>query len=255
MVIGGPQNLNKYWRINMNYNEFSEKLSKNAKEIGVELNEKKIKKFFDYMNLLLEWNEKINLTAIIDPSEVIVKHFIDSLTAAKYVEDNCKVIDVGTGAGFPGIPLKIYNESIDLTLLDSLNKRTIFLKEVTDRLEFSKIQIIHGRAEDYAQDKGYREQFDYAVSRAVAPLNVLLEYLVPYVKINGKVIALKGSSAEEEISESSNALKQLDTSICENEKVELPENSGERNILIMKKGKKTNKIYPRKAGTPKKKPL
>lgn len=239
----------------MELEEFSKVFSKLSKDFDLELDDKKIMKFYKYMKLLQEWNEKINLTAITEDKEVIIKHFIDCLTIAKNIENGAKIIDVGTGAGFPGIPLKIYNESLNLTLLDSLNKRTIFLKEVIDSLELENVEIVHGRAEDFAQDNLYRECYDYAVSRAVAPLNILLEYLVPYIKINGKVIAMKGSNGADEIKESKNALKILESKIIAEEKILLPENSGERYIIIVEKTRKTNKTYPRKAGIPKKNPL
>ena len=239
----------------MEFNMFSQELIDNAKKVEIDLNEVQVKKFYDYMNLLLEWNEKMNLTAITEPSEIIVKHFIDSIIAAKFVDDNSKIIDVGTGAGFPGIPLKIVKDDINLTLLDSLNKRTFFLAEVVNKLNLKNVEIVHGRAEDFAQDNRYRECFDYAVSRAVAPLNVLLEYLVPYTKVDGNVIAMKGSNADEEIENAQNALKLLNAAVIKNEKIYLPNDCGERYILVIKKDKSTSKTYPRKAGTPKKSPL
>jgi len=239
----------------MDFNTFSKELLSNAKKVNISLTDNQIKMFFDYMNLLIEWNEKMNLTAITEPKEIIVKHFIDSLLIANYIDDNSKIIDVGTGAGFPGIPLKIFKDDINLTLLDSLNKRTIFLNEVVNKLGLKNVEIVHGRAEDFAQDNKYREKYDYAVSRAVAPLNILLEYLVPYTKVSGKVIAMKGSNADEEVKNAENALKILNSSIVNNIKIELPDNCGERYILEVKKEKNTSKTYPRKAGTPKKSPL
>lgn len=239
----------------MELKEFSNEFIKQAINANIKIDESKIERFYMYMNLLLEWNEKINLTAITDEKEIIIKHFIDSIVPYKYIKDNSTIIDVGTGAGFPGIPLKIYNESYKITLLDSLNKRTIFLQEVIDKLNLDNVEVIHGRAEDYARDSRYREHFDCSISRAVAPLNVLLEYLVPYTKISGRVIAMKGSNVEEEISVSKNALIKLESKIIENNKIILPENSGERYIIVIKKNNRTNKVYPRKAGMPKKNPL
>ena len=241
--------------LNMELEEFSKEFIKLSEGHNLELDKEKINKFYNYMNLLREWNEKINLTAITEPREVIIKHFIDCLTISKNIDNNAKIIDVGTGAGFPGIPLKIYDESLKLTLLDSLNKRTIFLKEVVNKLELKNVEIVHGRAEDFAQDKSYRESYDYAVSRAVAPLNILLEYLVPYIKVNGKVIAMKGTNVTDEVKNSEKALKLLESKIISEEKILLPENSGERYIITVQKINKTNKIYPRKAGIPKKNPL
>ena len=239
----------------MELKEFSKEFIKNNKVLNIEISEKKVELLYKYMELLKEWNEKINLTAITEDKDIIVKHFIDSLTIAKYIKDGSSLIDVGTGAGFPGIPLKIFNENIRLTLLDSLNKRTVFLKDVVDKLGLENVEIIHGRAEDYAHNNVYRGTFDYAVSRAVAPLNTLLEYLVPYTKIDGCVIAMKGSNADEEIVESQNAISKLHTHIEKNERVYLPDDAGERSIIILKKDGETDKMYPRKAGTPKKSPL
>lgn len=239
----------------MNFDEFFKLFDEYSKSMEIIINEDKVKKFYLYMQILIEWNEKINLTAITEPKEVIIKHFIDSLSVSNKIKDNSKIIDVGTGAGFPGIPLKIYNDTLNVTLLDSLNKRTLFLKEVIERLNLKDIEVIHGRAEDYAKIDKYRENYDYAISRAVAPLNILLEYLSPYVKIGGNVIAMKGSNAEEEIKKSSNALKILRCQIIENSKINLPEDTGERYIILIEKKEKTPKMYPRNAGTPKKKPL
>lgn len=239
----------------MNKEEFIIEFKKQANLASIEINDTQISMLYEYMLLLLEWNEKINLTAITEPKDVIVKHFIDSILAIKYIKSASSIIDVGTGAGFPGIPLKIMDESLSLTLLDSLNKRTIFLQEVIDKLNLNDVTIIHGRAEDVAQDNKHREMYDYAISRAVAPLNILLEYLVPYTKVNGNVIAMKGSNAEEEIDLAQNAIKKLNVNIREKAIKKLPDNSGERFIIIFNKDKKTDKIYPRKAGTPKKSPL
>lgn len=239
----------------MNLEEFSKEFRLQADRMELQITDVQIEKFFKYKNLLLEWNEKINLTAITDEKEIIVKHFIDSILVSTHIKNEATVIDVGTGAGFPGIPLKIYDESIKLTLLDSLNKRTVFLQEVVDSLDLKDVTVIHSRAEDGAQDRKYRETFDYAISRAVAPLNVLLEYLVPYVKVNGNIIAMKGINANEEIVISRNAIEKLNVEITEKEKISLPNDAGDRFTIILNKKKPTNKIYPRKAGTPKKNPL
>ena len=239
----------------MSIEEFSKVFIEEAKNANIDLNDNQIKQFYTYMKMLLEWNDKINLTAITEVNEIIVKHFIDSMLASKYINPGSKIIDVGTGAGFPGIPLKILDDSYKITLLDSLNKRTIFLQEVVEKLGLTNVEIIHGRAEDYAQDSKYREMYDCAISRAVAPLNILLEYLVPYTCVNGEVIAMKGSNAEEEIATAKNAMNKLGVSIREKAQINLPNNSGERYIITFDKKQKTNKIYPRKAGTPKKSPL
>lgn len=240
----------------MGLKEFSNEFKKYLNEIDLTLSDEKIEKFYKYMNLIVEWNEKINLTAITVQKEMIIKHFIDSLSIAKNIPSGSKVIDVGTGAGFPGIPLKIYDESINITLLDSLNKRINFLNEVASQLNFNRgIDIIHARAEEMAQNPKYRAAYDYAVSRAVAPLNILLEYLVPYTKLNGHVIAMKGSNADEEIELSKNAIKELGSKVVEKNKFILPEDAGERYIIIVEKLENTKNKYPRKAGIPKKEPL
>lgn len=237
----------------MEFEEFSKELKNKAEQIDIELKEEQIEKFYKYMNLLLEWNEKINLTAITEPKEVILKHFIDSLTIANLVEKGQKVIDVGTGAGFPGIPLSIITEE-NITLLDSLNKRINFLQEIINELKLKNIKAIHGRVEEFAKNKKEREMYDIATSRAVAPLNVLLEYLLPLVKIGGKCICMKGSNTEE-IENAQNALKILGGEIEKIEKITLPESDIIRNIIIVRKIKETPLKYPRKAGTPTREPI
>ena len=211
------------------------------------------KHFETYKDLLLEWNEKINLTAITDEDEIRLKHFADSLTVAEFIEDNSKVIDVGTGAGFPGIPLKIYNNTLDITLADSLNKRINFLNEVIDKLELNNIKAVHGRAEYLGQDKQFREQYDIAISRAVANMSTLVEYLLPFVKVGGKAICMKGPNIEDELNTSKKAIKELGGEIEKIESFKLEDL--ERNIIIIKKVKTTPSIYPRKASIPLKKPI
>ena len=212
-----------------------------------------IEEFKSYYKLLIEWNEKINLTAITEEEEVITKHFADSLSIINYIPDNSKVIDVGTGAGFPGVPLKIANESLQITLLDSLNKRLLFLDEVIKELDLKDIKTIHGRAEEIAHNKDYREQYDIAVCRAVAKLNVLAEYMLPYLKVGGTFICMKGPNINEEIESSMKAIKLLGGRIEKIESFELKEN--QRNIIIIKKEKNSPKNFPRKAGTPSKSPI
>lgn len=217
------------------------------------LSKEQLEKFKVYYKSLIEWNEKINLTAITDESEVITKHFADSLSILKYIKNNSKVIDVGTGAGFPGIPLKIANESLKITLLDSLNKRILFLDEVIKELNLKDINTIHGRAEEVAHDKEHREQYDIAVCRAVAKLNVLAEYMLPYLKVGGTFICMKGPNINEEIDSSMKVIKLLGGKIEKVESFELEEN--QRNIIIIKKEKNSPKNFPRKAGTPSKSPI
>lgn len=237
----------------MEFEVFSKELKNKAEQINIILEERQIENFYKYMNLLLEWNEKMNLTAITEPNEVILKHFIDSLTIANLIEKDQKVIDVGTGAGFPGIPLSIVKEE-NITLLDSLNKRIIFLEEVINKLELKNIKAIHARVEEFAKNKKERESYDIATSRAVASLNVLLEYLLPLVKVGGICICMKGSNTEE-IEEAKNALKILGGEIEKIEKITLPETDITRNIIIVKKVKQTPLKYPRKPGIPSKEPI
>ena len=225
------------------------------KKLTIKLSVEQLEKFYSYMSLLLEWNEKMNLTAITEPNEIILKHFIDSLTILNEINNNSKVVDVGTGAGFPGIPLSIANESLKITLVDSLNKRLIFLQEVIDKLELRNIEIIHSRAEDFGQNKKYRESFDIATSRAVANLSTLSEYLIPLVKINGKCICMKASDVEEEINQAKNAINVLGGTIEKIEEFKLPESDIGRTIIIINKQKQTPNKYPRKAGTPSKEPI
>lgn len=212
------------------------------------------RKFYDYMNLIIEWNEKINLTAITEPKEFIVKHFVDSLTITKYVSPKSKVIDVGTGAGFPGIPLKLYYNDIDLTLIDSVNKKINVLNDVIQKLELENVKAIHTRAEDFTNDIKNRETFDYAVSRAVSNMSTLVEYLLPFVKIGGKVICMKGPNFNDELQESLNAINILGGRVGLVQTINI-DNEFERNIIIIDKIKNTPKKYPRGQGKPLKEPI
>lgn len=239
----------------MERNIFNNKMKELAKEINIEFSVEQLEKLYRYMELLLEWNEKINLTAITDPEEIILKHFIDSLTILKEIKDNEKVVDVGTGAGFPGIPLSIMNETIKITLVDSLNKRLIFLQDVIDELKLKNVKIVHARAEDFGKDKNYRETFDVAVSRAVANLSTLSEYLIPLIKVNAKCICMKASEADEEIENAKNAIKVLGGAIKKIDKFNLPKSDIGRTIIIISKEKCTPSKYPRKAGIPNKEPI
>lgn len=239
----------------MDFNSFKEEMEINLKALGLVLSDEQIKNFYDFMNLLIEKNKVMNLTGITEPKEVILKHFIDSLTALKYINENNTVIDVGTGAGFPGVPLKITKNSLEITLLDSLNKRINFLNEVIENTGLDNIRTIHGRAEDFGRNIEYREKYDVAISRAVAPLNILLEYMLPFVKVGGKCICMKGSNCDEEIENAKNAIKKLGGEIEKIDKFSLPNSDNNRTILIIKKVKKIDKQYPRNAGIPTKKPL
>ena len=231
------------------------KLKEISRQINIDLSEEKLDKFKKYMELLLEWNEKINLTAITQEDEVVLKHFVDSMTVLKYIDDCASVVDVGTGAGFPGIPVSIAKESVKVTLVDSLNKRINFLQEVISEINLTNIKAIHSRAEDFGQNKEHREYYDISVSRAVANLSVLVEYLLPLVKVGGKCICMKGSDVEEEITNAKFAIKELGGKIELVDEFCLPGTDIKRNIIVIRKEKETSKKYPRKSGTPSKQPL
>lgn len=239
----------------MDFNSFKEEMNINLQSLNIKLKEEQIKDFYNYMNLIIEKNKVMNLTGIIEPKEIILKHFIDSLTILKYIKKDEQIIDIGTGAGFPGIPLKISENSLKIVLLDSLNKRVNFLNEVIENNKLININAIHGRAEDYGQNTEYREKFDVATSRAVAPLNILLEYMMPFVNLGGKCICMKGNNCDEEIEKSKNAIKILGGKIEKIEKFKLPNSDNNRTIIIIKKTEKISEQYPRNAGIPTKKPL
>ena len=239
----------------MNIEEFKEIMIFYGEKIDIKFTEEQLNQFYEYMNLLLEWNEKINLTAITDPSEVILKHFIDSLTINKYIKENSTLADVGTGAGFPGIPLKILRPDLKITLVDSLNKRINFLNEVINKLNLVNIETVHSRIEDFGKDKKYREIFDFVTARAVANLAVLSEYLLPIAKVGGQCVCMKGSSVEEELSNGKNAIKVLGGKIKNIDEFVLPDSDMSRNVIIIDKIKNTPNKYPRKAGIPVKEPL
>lgn len=239
----------------MEIEQFNELMNLYAKKLNMVFSEKQIKQFFKYMNLLIEWNNKINLTAITEPKEIILKHFIDSLTINKYIEQNKILVDVGTGAGFPGIAVKIYRPDVKVVLVDSLNKRINFLNEVVKELQLENIQTIHSRVEEFGKNKKYRESFDIVTARAVANLTVLSEYLLPLAKVNGKCICMKGSEIEEEINNSKNAINILGGKIEKIDQFKLPDSDINRNIIIIDKLKNTPSKYPRKPGTPAKEPL
>ena len=239
----------------MEYNDFCKIIDEYLKELEIKLNEKQKEQFFKYMNMLIEWNEKINLTAIVEPKEVILKHFVDSITLSKYIKEGSYVADVGTGAGFPGIPLKILRDDIKIVLVDSLNKRINFLNEVISELNLEDIITIHSRAEEFGQNKEFREKFDVVTSRAVANLATLSEYLVPLAKVNGKCMCMKGPEIEEEVSAGKKAIEILGGTITNIYKFNLPLSEIGRTIVEISKTKQTNKKYPRKAGTPQKEPI
>lgn len=226
------------------------------KDYKITLTENQYEQFQKYFELIAEWNEKMNLTAITDESGVALKHFADSLSLLNFVDipQNSSLADVGTGAGFPGVVLKIARPDIKLTLIDSLNKRLVFLGEVCAQLGI-EAELIHSRAEDGARDEKLRESFDFAVSRAVARMNVLSEYCLPYVKVGGAFCAMKGAQANEEFKESLNAINTLGGKLEKKYFFELPENGGERAIAVVRKVKNTPQKYPRQSGKIKAKAL
>ncbi|CZT39943.1 16S rRNA (guanine(527)-N(7))-methyltransferase RsmG [Streptococcus agalactiae] len=226
-------------------------------EHGITLTDKQKKQFETYFRLLVEWNEKINLTAITDKEGVYLKHFYDSIAPILqgYIDNSpLSILDIGAGAGFPSIPMKILYPEIDITIIDSLNKRINFLNILANELELSGVHFFHGRAEDFGQDKVFRAKFDIVTARAVARMQVLAELTIPFLKINGRLIALKAAAAEEELISAEKALKTLFSQVTVNKNYKLP-NGDDRNITIVSKKKETPNKYPRKAGTPNKKPL
>lgn len=231
-----------------------------AKDLEIVLTKKQLDQFEKYYELLIEKNKVMNLTAITEPYDVIEKHFIDSLSIVKAIsleqmEQIHTVLDLGTGAGFPGIPLKIVFPDLKITLLDSLNKRIRFLNEVIEELELEQIEGIHGRAEDIAKKEEYREQYDLCVSRAVANLSTLGEYCVPFIHIGGLFVAYKGEKVDEEMQGVTKAFEALGACLEKVEQFQLPNTDMERKMVLVRKLRKTPKKYPRRAGLPSKEPL
>lgn len=237
--------------------KFYDLMCKAAQDVGLELSEEKYNKFIKYMRLLQEWNEKINLTAITEDEEIIKKHFIDCIKAFKRDEfkNANTLIDVGTGAGFPGLPIAIMREDLNVTLLDSLNKRINFLNTVVSQLGLKNVTTIHSRAEDGARKPELRENFDIATSRAVANMSVLSEFCLPYVKVDGHFIALKGPAVDQEIEESRNAIGTLGGKLVDICEVSIEDSDLRHNLVVVKKIKECSKTYPRKAGIITKKPI
>ncbi len=237
----------------MDFVSFYKDMAEKLKKIGINILEEEANQLYVYMQLLLEWNQKMNLTAITAPEEIINKHFVDSMTIKKYIKDNQTIVDVGTGAGFPGIPLAIMQLGNQFTLVDSLNKRITFLEEVKKDINLVNIKNVHSRVEDFA--KTYRESYDIATSRAVASLPVLLEYVLPLVKIGGRCICMKGSVVKEELENAKKSLYILGGKVQKIEEFTLPDTDIKRTIIMIEKVKKTPEKYPRKAGIPAKEPL
>ena len=232
-------------------------LRQGIKDFGIEVNDQMISDLKTYREILVDWNQKMNLTGIEEEKEVFIKHFLDSISAVRngYIKDGISLIDVGTGAGFPGLPLKICLQNIKLTLLDSLNKRINFLQEVSNTVNLENVEFIHGRAEDFGKDSDYREQYDVATARAVAGLPILMEFCVPFVKVAGYFVCLKGPNANLELEESKAAMDVLGVEFIEKIDIELPNEELKHNILVFKKVKNTPEKYPRKAGKPAKSPI
>lgn len=232
-------------------------LESGATAFGIELNEKQLGMFDAYTALLLEWNQKFNLTRITEPEEIAVKHYLDSLSMLKFVDvpAGSKLIDVGTGAGFPGIPLKIAVPGLKLTLADSVKKRLTFLEEVVQQLGLENVKILHGRAEDLGQVRAFREEYDFSVSRAVAKLRVLSELCMPFCHSRGRFVAYKGPDVDDEVKEASNAIRILGGKIEAVNKFVLPDSDLQRSLVIVGKIEQTPRAYPRQAGTPERTPL
>ena len=237
----------------MEYN--LDQFKKGLSDLNIDLTEKQIEQFLKYYEILVETNKVMNLTAITEFDEVIEKHFLDSLSLVRVFDlnINVKILDLGTGAGFPGIPLKITFPEIDIVLADSLNKRVKFLNEVVETLQLKQVETVHGRAEELAKNKKYREQFDLCTSRAVANLSSLSEYCIPFVKEGGRFISYKSGEIEEEVDQAKRAIHVLGGKLDQVYKFDLHEQK--RSFVIIEKVKKTPVVYPRKAGTPTKEPL
>ena len=237
--------------------EFFDILNEACEDAKIEFNEDKYNKLIKYMRLVQEWNQKVNLTAIVEDNDFIKKHFVDCIKAFKSdaIRNAKTVIDVGTGAGFPGLPIAIMNENCEVLLLDSLNKRINFLNLVVRELGLKNVETVHSRAEDGARNPELREKFDVATSRAVANMAVLSEFCMPYVKVSGHFVALKGPSLDEELENGSNAIKKLGGELHKVIEVTIEGTDLKHNIVEIKKVEKCPKAYPRKAGTITKKPL
>lgn len=239
----------------MNYN--LEKFKNGLQQLHIALSEKQMEQFLQYYELLVEKNKVMNLTAITEFDEVVEKHFLDSVSLTQQLDlhQPLKVLDLGTGAGFPGIPLKIVFPELEITLMDSLNKRVLFLQDVISSLQLENIEAVHGRAEEAARNKKYRESFDLCVSRAVANISTLSEYCLPFVKIGGSFISYKSSTIEDELEDGKKGIAILGGKVKDVYKFTLPDSELQRSFVIIEKEKKTPKAYPRKAGTPSKEPL
>lgn len=238
----------------MNFEEFKNVFIEESKYLNLEISEEQLKLFFDYMKGIIEWNDKINVTAITDEKMFIVKHFVDSLAINKFAVSSNSIIDIGTGGGFPGIPLKIMNKDSKITLIDSVNKKLNVIRDITKDMDLTNLEIIHSRAEDLAAKTEYREMYDMATTRAVSNLTTILEYMLPFVKVGGIAVCMKGPNFKEELEEAKVAIDVLGGKFEKIESLNVGEEL-ERNIIIIKKVKNTPKKFPRGQGKPLKEPI
>lgn len=237
----------------MKLEEFKNIIIEEGKVYNLEFNDKQIDNLYNYMIGIIDWNDKVNVTAIVDEKMFIVKHFIDSLTINGYIKGKERIIDIGTGGGFPGIPLKILNENSKFTLIDSVNKKLNVIRDITSRMEINNLEVIHARAEDLANKDEYREKYDVATTRAVSNLSTILEYMLPFVKVGGMAVCMKGPNYINELNEAKKAIDILGGKF---EKIETFNiDDSERNIIIIKKVKKTPENFPRGQGKPLKEPI
>lgn len=238
----------------MNFEEFKNVFIEESKYLNLEISEEQLKLFFDYMKGIIEWNDKINVTAITDEKMFIVKHFVDSLAINKFAVSSNSIIDIGTGGGFPGIPLKIMNKDSKITLIDSVNKKLNVIRDITKDMDLGSLEIIHSRAEDLASKTEYREMYDMATTRAVSNFTTILEYMLPFVKVGGIAVCMKGPNFKEELEEAKVAIDVLGGKFEKIESLNVGEEL-ERNIIIIKKVKNTPKKFPRGQGKPLKEPI
>lgn len=238
----------------MDLKEFEVFFENELKKNNLMLEKSQYEKYYIYMKNILEWNTKINVTAVRDEESFIIKHFIDSLMISNYVNSNVKVIDIGTGAGFPGIPLKLFNENIEITLIDSINKKLNVIRESIKEMNLDKIDIIHSRAEDLAIKEEYRENYDIATTRAVSNLSTILEYMMPFIKIGGYAVCMKGPNYNDELNNAKNAIKILGGKLESIENFNI-NTEYERNVIVIRKIEKTPKRYPRSGNKPLKEPI
>lgn len=238
----------------MELKEFKEIFINESKDLNLEINDKQLELFYQYMNGIIDWNDKINVTAITDEKMFIVKHFVDSLAIDKFVAQAKSIIDIGTGGGFPGIPLKIMNYDKKVTLIDSVNKKLNVIRDITKDMDLGELEILHSRAEDLASKQEYRETYDIATTRAVSNFSTILEYMLPFIKVGGYAICMKGPNYTEEFEEAKVAIEVLGGKFDSIERLNVG-NELERNIIIIKKVKNTPKKFPRGQGKPLKEPI